>query len=257
MDTNHTLELIDIADDLLIINKKTIDTLMGLENASDCIALYVFYYKTAKWQKTNQIKASDIYVMKCLGWGKQRLVRTKDVLRENGLIEVVHRRDGEGKIIGWYVKLSYVVSKKILEGKEVTIQRYQSPPVDSATCGEQNTSALKLNNKCLKTESKILSNADCDAEFESLWELYPNKRGKQVAKKHYRRHRKSGTSYEEVEKGIKAYVGYITANKVQEQYVKYGSTFFSQKSWEDDWSVGSSASNQTFDDGLDSIFGGE
>ena len=39
---NYTVDLIDIADDLLIVNKKTIDTLMELDNSADCIALYVF-----------------------------------------------------------------------------------------------------------------------------------------------------------------------------------------------------------------------
>ena len=55
----NEIKLNDIADDLLILNKATIDTLFDLDNCSDCIALYVFYYKTAKWQKTNIIKAND------------------------------------------------------------------------------------------------------------------------------------------------------------------------------------------------------
>ena len=52
------IKLNDIADGLLILNKITIDKLFQLENSADCIALYVFYYKTAKWQKTNQPKAN-------------------------------------------------------------------------------------------------------------------------------------------------------------------------------------------------------
>ena len=43
----------DIADDLLIINKITVEKLYSLKNCADCIALYIFYYKIAKWQKTN------------------------------------------------------------------------------------------------------------------------------------------------------------------------------------------------------------
>ena len=38
------IKLNDISDELLILNKITIDTLFRLDNCSDCIALYVFYY---------------------------------------------------------------------------------------------------------------------------------------------------------------------------------------------------------------------
>ena len=62
------IKLNDIADDLLILNKITIDRLFQLDNCADCIALYVFYYKTAKWQKTDTVKANDQYVKKSLKW---------------------------------------------------------------------------------------------------------------------------------------------------------------------------------------------
>ena len=74
------IELNDIADDLLILNKLTIDKLYQLDNAADCVALYMFYYKTAKWQPTNQIKANDEYVKKCLKWGASMWLVYKIIL---------------------------------------------------------------------------------------------------------------------------------------------------------------------------------
>lgn len=233
MTDNYTIDLLDIADELLIINKRTIDTLMELDNASDCIALYVFYYKTAKWQKTNQIKATDTYAMKCLGWGKQRLVRTKDTLREHGLIDIVQTRDDAGKIKGWYVRVHYLVTQRELSDCKVFIQRYQSPQVDKSTGGEQNTNALRQNDKCLKTEDEVLK-----GEFEILWLLYPNKKGKSKALTSYMKARNEGTTFEEVEAGIKAYAEYVIAEKKEKKYIQHGSTFFNQKAWEDDWSTG-------------------
>ena len=44
------IQLLDIADDLLIINKVTIERLFQEDNQNPLI-LYLFYYKTAKWQK--------------------------------------------------------------------------------------------------------------------------------------------------------------------------------------------------------------
>ena len=74
-------------------------------------------------------------------------------------------------------------------------------------------------------------------EFEKLWELYPRKQGKADAFKHYLKARKSNVTYEDIEQGIFAYKNYIKTNNIDMQYVKMGSTFFSQKSWGDDWTI--------------------
>lgn len=74
-------------------------------------------------------------------------------------------------------------------------------------------------------------------EFETLWTIYPKKQGKDKAYGYYERARKSGTTYEEVGQGVAAYREYVEANGIDMQYVKQGSTFFSQKAWADDWSI--------------------
>lgn len=72
-------------------------------------------------------------------------------------------------------------------------------------------------------------------EFENLWAMYPKKQGKDRAFKSYQTARKSGTTYAEVEQGIYAYLNYIKVTERDAQYIKMGSTFFSQKAWQDDW----------------------
>lgn len=76
-----------------------------------------------------------------------------------------------------------------------------------------------------------------ESEFAELWKLYPNKKGKKNALKYYIRARKNGTTYEQVEAGIMAYIEYIRKTKAQ-MYIKHGSTFFNEEGWDDDWSVG-------------------
>ena len=105
------LQLLDIADDLLILNRNTIENLFKLENSADCIALHLLYYKTAKWQKTDTIKANDNYVQKSLKWGRDKTSKTKQILKDNGLIEIIQRRNN-GKIGGWFIKIHYIISKK-------------------------------------------------------------------------------------------------------------------------------------------------
>ena len=83
---------------------------------------------------------------------------------------------------------------------------------------------------------------DIEKEFENLWTLYPRKQGKANALKAYTKARKGHPElYQEVEKGIRAYVAYLKAKKTDPQYIKQGSTWFNQRAWEDDYSVGGAA----------------
>lgn len=90
-------------------------------------------------------------------------------------------------------------------------------------------------NKNRTTNSK----EDIDAEFETLWTLYPRKQGKSNAKKAYDKARKGHPEiYKKVEDGIHAYIAYLKANKTEQHFIKQGSTWFNQKCWEDDYTVG-------------------
>ena len=154
---NMELELIDISDDLLVLNKKTIETLFTLENSVECVALYMLYYKTAKWQKTNQIKATDEYAKKVLKIGKNKLLQAKKTLKEYGLIDIIQKRENN-KIAGWYIKVSYIVEKRDVEDVKVLIQdnlskKSQNEQVLECTSSFQNTNALKINNKCLNNKN--------------------------------------------------------------------------------------------------------
>ena len=154
----NDIELNDIADDMLILNKITVDRLFQLENCADCIALYVFYYKTAKWQKTNTVKANDQYVKKSLKWGISKIKKTKQTLKEHGLIDIVQRRK-DGKIEGWFIKVSYLVNERKADEIKIKVQNInntQNEQVENCTSGNEETNALKEKIKCLENELKML-----------------------------------------------------------------------------------------------------
>ena len=94
------------------------------------------------------------------------------------------------------------------------------------------------------------SKNDLSEEFNALWDIYPKgrKQGKKRAMEAYKRTRKKGTSFEEVKEGIESYVSYIARNRIETQFIKQASTFFSQEAWMDDWSQGIAQ-----DDDLDGI----
>lgn len=148
------IQLIDIADDLVVLNRNTIENLYKLDNCVDCIGLYLLYYKLAKWQKTDTIKANDSYVQKCLKWGRKKILSTKKTLKDNGLIEVIQNRSN-GKIDGWFIRIHYIIS----ENKFTTIsveQEVSKQEVLNSTCGLQETIALRNNINCLKNKIKLL-----------------------------------------------------------------------------------------------------
>lgn len=154
----NDIELNGIADDLLILNKITVDRLFQLENCADCIALYVFYYKTAKWQKTNTVKANDQYVKKSLKWGISKIQKTKQTLKEHGLIDIVQRRK-DGKIEGWFIKVSYLVNERKADEIKIKVQNInntQNEQVENCTSGNEETNALKEKIKCLEKEIEML-----------------------------------------------------------------------------------------------------
>lgn len=154
----NDIELNYITDDLLILNKITVDRLFQLENCADCIALYVFYYKTAKWQKTNTVKANDQYVKKSLKWGISKIKKTKQTLKEHGLIDIVQRRK-DGKIEGWFIKVSYLVNERKADEIKIKVQNInntQNEQVENCTSGNGETNALKEKNKCLEKEIEML-----------------------------------------------------------------------------------------------------
>ena len=129
---------------------------------------------------------------------------------------------------GKIAKIEYVISEtKNCENLVVDF------PQQENLKQENRTPYKRLKNK----ELNSLNTKDIHTEFEILWELYPKKQGKDKAYTYYEKARKSGTTYEEVEQGIYAYRNFIMANETDMQYVKMGSTFFSQKAWNDDWGV--------------------
>lgn len=88
---------------------------------------------------------------------------------------------------------------------------------------------------------------ECEREFtEEVWPLYPRKQGKERAIEKYIMHRRRGTTKEEVIEGIEAYKRYIDRERVGKQFVKQGSTFFSQQAWKDDWGAAKSDLDEVF-----------
>lgn len=83
-------------------------------------------------------------------------------------------------------------------------------------------------------QSKIAPESD----FEKLWKLYPNKKGKDLALKAYKKAIKDGTTNKEIQTGIVNLKKEIAFKETEKQYIPHGGTWFNQKRWEDDYETG-------------------
>ena len=117
---------------------------------------------------------------------------------------------------------------------------------------KENTEIEKESEKKLDIDKESNKRASVNADFEYLWSLYPKKRGKQAALKAYEAAVKRGTTKEEVEKGIKAYIASINANRTESRYIKHGDTFFRGAHWQDEYDITGVNNN----DGIYNQYGG-
>lgn len=87
------------------------------------------------------------------------------------------------------------------------------------------------------SSSAKLSDKAFEDEFQEVWNIYPRKEGRKNALKAYIKARKNGTSKETILNGLNAYISKIKAERTETQYIKHGSSWFSQECWLDDYSA--------------------
>ena len=83
--------------------------------------------------------------------------------------------------------------------------------------------------------SSKINKEQLDKDFEALWKLYPNKKGKAKAKKAYAKAIKDGVTNKQIQDGIVAYTKEIKAKNTDKEYIKHGSTWFNNRAWEDEY----------------------
>ena len=198
-----------IENQLVILTKQTLDIFLRQDNPSELIALYTFYYYTAKWQGTNQPKCTTSYVANGLHWSENKVRKVKKQLIEFGLIEDIQVRDLFNKITGHYVKMNYIFKKETLEkignekhkkshpndfkqggenGLKSRVER-KSHPNDFLQGGNSysmesegtnalstnNLNALSSNNKnALSSVNNKNINENINEHFEKLWKMLPS-----------------------------------------------------------------------------------
>ena len=133
-----------------------------------------------------------------------------------------------------YIEIEYekrgceVISRKIRLKNFLIDDLKKFKPTVKRNFKENNISNNNISNNNKKIYKK---------SFEDIWKLYPNKKGKENAYKDFVKAIKQGTSVEEIQKGLENYNKYIEIEKIEQKYIKHGSTWFHQHCWNDDYTI--------------------
>ena len=188
--------------------------------------------------------ASNSYLAEKSGKTERTIIRYINNLVDKGYIhrELIINNDGKVE-----ERKLWTMDKYLLEKERVVTPATGGTDKNDTTHHDKNVTTphdrnvtynnKDINTKDTNTKDYILSNKNFDEEFEQIWELYPNKKGKARAKKSYIRDRKNGASKEEVKQGVVDYAQHIKILKREPQYIQHGSTFFSNQAWADDWTA--------------------
>ena len=148
------MQLYDKQVEPLVISKSLIDLFLKNEEVSDMIALYTFYYYTAKWQHTDTAKATTEYTARGLHWSETRVKKIKKILMSMGLIEdYIHKENGRVK--AYYIYVRFMWS----DNKVKEVQQHMENQLSSREVlqGVENIApnALSVNNRNALSEDKL------------------------------------------------------------------------------------------------------
>lgn len=162
--------------------------------------------------------ASNDYFANLYNVKKETISRWISDLEKFGYIRrSIIFKDGTKQIINRYIFLNQEgIDKKI------------NTPIDEKV-KDNNTSINNTNNTVSHSSEELKS------DFEKLWKLYPRKKGKDSALKHYKKAIKSGSTNKQIQAGIIAYRKEIETQGIKEEFIKHGSTWFSNHGWEDEY----------------------
>ena len=135
---------------------------------------------------------------------------------------------------------------KAMQSNANECKAMQSNANDTNTNTKTNTKT-NINN----SSSAKLSDKAFEDEFQEVWNIYPRKEGRKNALKAYIKARKNGTSKETILSGLNAYISKIKAERTETQYIKHGSSWFSQECWLDDYSAKKDFTETSSDDYYD------
>ena len=105
---SQEIEIISDSSEPISVTPFLIDRLLATGDYSNLISLYLFYYRTARYQKTNQPWATISFVAKGMSWGVEKVSQKKQALIKLGLIEEIQGKREDGTFGKLFIKVNYI-----------------------------------------------------------------------------------------------------------------------------------------------------
>jgi hypothetical protein len=226
----------NISDEPIVISKATTDILLKQKNPDKLMALYWFYYQTAKWQNTNNAKATTQYTAKGLHWTEESVRKYKKQLISLKLISNLVSKSSDNRITGHYIHVNFIWN-----------HLPNSTPPSFPEGGTLHT-VEQTGDKCFITNNKMLNNnyinySSLDEDkitidlFTRFWKLYPNKKGSKgktlsIWETICNRKNKQAPSWSIITKAIREQKE--TERWQDPKFIPHASTWLNQSRWLDD-----------------------
>lgn len=184
--------------------------------------------------------AGDSYFSKLYNVDNRTIQRWLMVLEECGYItRTVKYKEGSKEIEKRFIRLredlmpdNYPEKPKKRVKNETTYRHECQGGTDINVVDNNTRYNNKERAKCTSASSKKADEEELESNFEKLWKLYPNKKGKVPALRAYKRVMKhGGTTNRDIQNGIVAYARLNAGT--DKKYIMHGGTFFNQEAWAD------------------------
>lgn len=201
------------------------------DNRLPAKAILLYSEITALTKKDGYCWASDTHFAKLYKVSNTTVQNWLHALEKYGYItrEVVYR-EGTKQIKNRYIRIFEYPTQ---ENLGTYPNKFKNPTQENLR--GNNKSNNKFNNKNNNKPSKPPKPVADRDHFESLWKLYPNKKGKESAWNSYKQSIKAGANDDEIKQGINSYLAEIKAKQTPKRYIKHGQTWFKQKGWQDEY----------------------
>lgn len=182
------------------------------------------FYDGRYWTYNSVVAFAELFP-----YATSKQIRTAlDHLRKEGIICTGQYGDSFDKSL-WYSVTDKGIA--ILHGEEPTEGKSICPTGQMDSPHKANDIYILNNNN----NSSTNQNTNINDDFAILWKKYPRKEGRKKALESYQKALKDGVTHEEVSAGLDRYLAFLEKNDVEPQFIRKGSKWFAEYSWEDEY----------------------
>lgn len=193
------------------------------------------------------MKASPVLIARDMGYSKETVQNLLYRFEKVHKAIYVDKTTNELLILNW-AKFNWskspdimrTVMKNLSSINSCKIRDILSSKIEEMWCTEHPVNTLSTQSQQgtnTITNTNTLTNNIYNKEFEEVWKIYPNKKGKDKSLKCYIKARKSGVEFETIKQGVINYATECEIKGREKQYIQHGSTWFGNSRWDDEYEL--------------------